>query len=149
MFTLRHRVLIASGVLRDPLASSEPDVRLDRPVAGGKSLRVCVGVTGRGTYDLDGAAATFPSIHASGVVRGAQFSLLLTRSGTPVGSLPTAFRRASVFRPSWVGPWLFWVLGGLLAAAFVVVILCVHWAATADRQDAASSKSSVHSQGSP
>ena len=149
VFSLHRNALIASGRVRDPLAASEPDVRLDRPVAGGESLRVCVEVRGHGAYDLNGAAATYPSTHTTGVLRGTQFSLLLTRPGTPIGSLPRAFRRASIFRPSWIGSWLFWLLSGLLAVAFIIAITSVHWAATADREDASSPKSCVHHRGSP
>jgi hypothetical protein len=47
-------------------------------------------------------------------------SLEYMRAGTSSGwsMIPTAFSRASLFRPSWVGPWTFY-LGALLALAMI------------------------------
>ncbi|HET9125832.1 MAG TPA: hypothetical protein VFN65_13210, partial [Solirubrobacteraceae bacterium] len=51
-----------------------------------------------------------------GVAPGTQFALVLTRRATFLGSLGTAFSRASLFKPSWVGAWTFWLLLALLGS---------------------------------
>lgn len=39
-----------------------------------------------------------------------------------LSALPDVFERASVFRPGWVGPWVYWVLMGLAVAAVPVLL---------------------------
>jgi hypothetical protein len=46
--------------------------------------------------------------------------------------LPTVFRRAALFRPTWVGAWTFWLLLAGLLAAFVVGAVAVVQAAKSD-----------------
>jgi hypothetical protein len=36
--------------------------------------------------------------------------------------LPDAFRHAALFKPSWVGPWTFWVLTAIVLVAVPVVM---------------------------
>jgi hypothetical protein len=43
--------------------------------------------------------------------------LFLDRSTSTLSLIPTIFRRASLFRPSWIGPWLYWLLVAVLAGA--------------------------------
>ena len=62
-----------------------------------------------------GAGAQAPGVVADGVVPGMQFALVLTHRVTLLGSLSTAFSRAAIFRPDWVGAWTFWLLLALLA----------------------------------
>ena len=131
-----NRRVSASGLIHDPRASSEQDVRLNRPIPGGVPVRVCIRSLS-GAYELKGSGAVDPQIHATGVADGTQFSLLLTRSQTLFSSLPTAFARASIFRPDWVGPWLFWLLLALLAAAFVTAGIGIRTASDADRREPA------------
>jgi hypothetical protein len=107
---------LASGQLLHVGRSSESDVALDRTIPGGRPVHICVSVGG-GVFSLTGAAGQAPGVIAHGLAPGTQFSLALTRPGTFLGSLSTAFSRAAIFRPDWVGAWTFWLLLALLACA--------------------------------
>ena len=65
---------------------------------------------------------------------GEKFSLALLSDGdrSLLGSLPTAFSRASLWRPSWVGAWTFWVLAIALLATFGLAVVAVISAAGDD-----------------
>ena len=54
------------------------------------------------------------------------------RSQSLFSVLPTAFRRASLFKPSWVGAWTFWLLGAAILGAFALGGLAVSRASRAD-----------------
>jgi hypothetical protein len=105
---------IAAGRRTPDASVREQIVALDHPIPAGRPVQVCVGATG-GTLTVYGAGAQAADVVAHGVNPGMQFSLVLTRSSTLIGSLSTAFSRAAIFRPSWVGAWTFWLLVGLLA----------------------------------
>jgi hypothetical protein len=116
-------------------AGSEHLAALDRPIPGGVPVRVCVRST-RGTFTLLGASDE-AVVKTHDVDSDYQFALVLTRPSSFLGSLGTAFSRASVFRPRWVGTWTFWLLLGALAATFGIAWLAVSQA-SADDEDAGS-----------
>jgi hypothetical protein len=70
----------------------------------------------------------------SGQPRGQEYSLVLLSQSqrSLLAWLPTAFSRASLWRPSWVGAWTFWVLAGGLLATFALAVLAVLKAAEDD-----------------
>jgi hypothetical protein len=106
--------LIASGSRIPNASGQEQIVALDRPVRAHLAVRVCLAASG-GTLTVYGAGEQAPTVVAHGVTPGMQFALVLTQPTTPIGALSTAFARAAIFRPSWVGAWTFWLLVGLLA----------------------------------
>jgi hypothetical protein len=87
---------------------------LSNPVAGGRTVRVCVSDPG-GMLRLRGAAKGYSGVAIAGSRRTA-FSMVLLepQQHSLIGSLGIAFSRAALFRPSWVGPWTFWALLVLL-----------------------------------
>ena len=125
---------IAAGRRIPGTGVREQIVTLDHPIPAGRAVRVCVGATG-GTLTVYGAGAQAPAVAAHGVNPGMQFSLVLTRSSTLIGSLPTAFSRAAIFRPSWVGAWTFWLLVGLVACTLPLAGVAITRALAAAEPD--------------
>jgi hypothetical protein len=105
---------IATGSRTAEPAGGEQRVGLDHPIPAHRPVEVCIGAAG-GALTVLGAAAHTPDVIAHGGAPGTQFALVLTRPGTLLGSLSTAFERAAIFRPSWIGAWTFWLLVALLA----------------------------------
>jgi hypothetical protein len=124
----------ARGVLVPSAASQyEYRARLNRNLPGGRSFRVCVQATGGG-FGLWGDTAVSSRITMTGGGKGLLFSLVLWRSAgsTLLGSLPTAFARASLFKLSWLHPWVFWLLCALLLSTIVLGSVAI---GAADRED--------------
>jgi hypothetical protein len=117
--------------------SGESVVPLNRPIPAGRAVHVCVSATG-GVFSLVGDGSQVRGLTARGVSPGTQFSLVLTRPATFLGSLQTAFSRAAVFKPSWVGAWTFWLLLALLGCTVVVAGVAVARAAEDDEADESS-----------
>jgi hypothetical protein len=111
--------LTASGSRTPNPSGREQLVALDHPIPAGRAVQVCIATSG-GTLTVYGAGAQAPGVVAHGVLPGMQFALLLTHRTSLIGSLSTAFSRAAIFRPSWVGAWTFWVLAGLLACTILL-----------------------------
>jgi hypothetical protein len=132
---------VATGELAHAGASAENDVAVDHPIPAGRPLHVCVSAAG-GVFSLMGAGSQFAGVLTSGVAHDTQFSLVLTRPATFLGSLPTAFSRASVFKPSWVGAWTFWLLLAVLACAVALAGVAVVGALEEDEADESSRASS-------
>jgi hypothetical protein len=124
---------LASGPLLARPAEAQWTSRLAQTVAGGQPLQICL------TDDVSGFAVAGSGASASGLVAtgtkgGQRFSLVLLSDAdrSLFTSLPTAFSRASLWRPSWVGSWTFWVLTIALLATFGLAVLAVTSAASAD-----------------
>lgn len=123
----------ASGILRATPAGARRNVALDRTVPGGRPLRICL-ADEVGAFSLSGSPASAPGVVATGIPSGQRFSLVLltARDQSLLGSLSTAFSRASLWRPSWVGSWTFWVLMLALLASFGLGVVAVVSAAQDD-----------------
>jgi hypothetical protein len=111
---------LASGATLVNQQPSEYSAGLDDPVRAGRPLNVCLTNRGPQPLSLLGSAPVRPTVVAeeSGRSLHAEFSLVLMSAGHPseIGLLGTAFARAALWRPSWVGSWTFWLLvAGLLA----------------------------------
>ncbi len=124
---------LASGRRAIPGVENEYAVGLGRPLPAGRPLRICLTDTA-GAFSLAGAQAIHPGMVTTGkVAAGQEFSLvLLTAPRSLLGALGTAFSRASLWRPSWVGSWTFWLLAVAIVASLGVAALAVASAADAD-----------------
>ena len=122
---------LASGDI-DARATGEHLARLNTPVPGGSPLRICL-IGDLNAFSVLGWFAADRHAVMSGKNGGLQFSLsLLNNNRSLLGSLPLAFSRASLWRPSWVGPWTFWVLAIALLATFGLAAAAVASATSAD-----------------
>lgn len=131
--TVAHHVLAAGAATVGP-AQTESVVALDRVVTPHRPVVVCV-TERTGTGVLWGSPPTVPGVTATGVTPTDEFSLVLVTDpgdGSLLHWLPTAFARASLWRPSWVGGWTFWVLAVALLGSFGLGVLTVLRAADAD-----------------
>ena len=113
---------------------------LTRPVAAGQDVKVCVRNLGPGTTTFMGSTANNLSGALSIAGKPAPVAMSLVflrpRSRSLLSLLPTAFRRAALFRPTWVGAWTFWLLGFGLLLAFGLAAWAVVLACRADGRDA-------------
>jgi hypothetical protein len=125
---------IAVGTRTPDPSVREQLVGLDRRIPAGRAVRVCVRAS-RGALTVWGAGAQAPGVVTRGASPGMQFALVLTRPGTLLGSLSTAFTRAATFRPSWVGPWTFWLLVALLACTLPLAGVAITRALGEDEAD--------------
>jgi hypothetical protein len=124
---------LATGRKAAIAAPTEDLVSLDHTIAPGTPLRVCVQATGA-PFSLEGGVAAAARVRMTPGPGTNQFSLVLDHRGSFLGSLPTAFSRAAVFRPDWVGSWTFWLLMAALAATFGLGGIAVVRAAQEDEQ---------------
>lgn len=116
---------LARGQTGATPASSQLDVMLGREIRAGRRIELCAVNLGHARMVLLGAGPTDPSIklRIGGVASNRNLAVvgLRSRPRSLLASLPTAFSRASLFRPGWVGAWTFWALAGLVAVAIVLV----------------------------
>jgi hypothetical protein len=135
-----RRTLTTGQLAAFPL-EGEWQIRLARELPANVPVRICL--TGEaGTFTLVGSPAVHPNVVMTGRVTGRaspqpndeEFSLVLLSDGhqSLLSSLPLAFSRASLWRPSWVGSWTFWVLAAALVAGFGLAVLAVVRAAASD-----------------
>ena len=105
--------LISSGLVEpSPPGVPGPYVAvLGSAVERGVSVKVCV-VDAGGDLKLDGSKPGYSGAVIAGSKPRMAFSLVTLEPGMHsfLSSLSLAFSRASLFRPSWVGAWTFWVL---------------------------------------
>jgi hypothetical protein len=113
---------------------SRQRVPLDATVAAGERVAVCVHNLGRRKLALYGGpelARRGSTVEIDGRDQGTDLTLFFTTdSRSAAALLPEVFDRASLFRPAWVGPWTFWLLGALLLLA-VPALLTLALVATA------------------
>jgi hypothetical protein len=125
---------LAVGPLRAQAVEARWTGRLDHTFAPRRPVQICLHEDA-GTFTLSGA----PPVRSNVVMSGksgpaAEFSMVLLSVGrrSLLRWLPTAFKRASLWRPSWVGEWTFWVLLIALLAAFALSVRAVASAAEDD-----------------
>jgi hypothetical protein len=99
---------------------SQPSVPVGR-VAPEQPVEVCIRNGGQRKAALYGgvtAAAPGSGARVAGAETGADLTLVFERAErrSMLATVPDIFRRASAFRPGWVGSWTFWLLAGLLGA---------------------------------
>lgn len=124
---------LAAGRLRAIALENRWTARLDRAVAAHRPVRICLREN-TGVFTLSGSPAVRSDVAMSGRPGGQEYSLVLLSQSqhSLLAWLPTAFSRASLWRPSWVGSWTFWMLAGGLLATFGLAVLAVANAAGED-----------------
>jgi hypothetical protein len=90
-------------------------------VRDSQRVEVCLQNAGKRTVTLYGnsaEAAAGTDARMGGHVLAADLTLIFLRDEprSLLSLVPAVFERASVFRPSWVGPWTFWILSAFLFA---------------------------------
>lgn len=115
---------IATGRIRSAYNGNfDPTFNLDAAVAAEQRVSVCLRSAGPEQVTLLGENKTVA------------FLFLRRHPESLLSLLPTMFRRAALFRPSWVGPWTFWLLLGGLLAAFAPAGVAVVHAARSDARE--------------
>ncbi len=91
--------------------SSHFRVPLDRLVPAGPAMLVCIGTSGAATLTLIGSSTSPYTGHLLGSP-GAAAAFVFDRAHprSLLLSLPTALRRAGIFKFSWFGTWAAWLL---------------------------------------
>jgi hypothetical protein len=130
----RSRRPLASGTIQATTGGAL-HATLSRTVPAATRVRICL--TSRfNTFSLAGAPVAAGDVAMTGPGHDLAFSLALERDHLSLlGSLPTAFGRASLFKLSWLGSWTFWVLAIALLASFGVAVVAVASAAGEDDAD--------------
>lgn len=135
-----HSLLGAARLPAGYVGPSSPEPAVTPAVPPGTAVSVCLRSDGPGRVNLVG---DIPNTR-SGVLtvdgRREQDALALyflrPHPVSLLSQVPAIFSRAMLFRPSWVGPWTFWVLALMLLGTFGVAMFAV---AQAQREDARSS----------
>ena len=124
---------VASGSGEAVAQEGQWTVRLASSVPGGQPLQICL-TEDAGAFSLAGSAVSAPGVAVTGIPAGQRFSLVLLsdRDHSLLGSLSLAFSRATLWRPSWVGAWTFWVLALVLVTTFGLAVVAVVRAAGDD-----------------
>ena len=131
--------VLTSGRVATTFTAYRWSARLRRTVPGGRRLRVCV-VARVDEVELTGDPSQHANIAIDGsrttqAPNGLEYALVFIsdHGHTFFNSLPLAFSRAKLFRPSWVGSWTFWVFLGALLATFCLGAVAIRAAADADQ----------------
>ncbi len=111
--------------------------RFSEDLPAGQKTQVCMFNSGSSSVLLMGSAPSdLSGLLKPGIGDGHYGALamrfLTTRSQPLLSVLPTAFSRAALFRPGWVGAWTFWVLAVALLGAFGFAAFAVNRAGGAD-----------------
>jgi hypothetical protein len=108
-------------------------VRLTGSVAGAYEVSACVKNVGPGAVVVNPGPR--PPAALRGAARIANFSVTLSREPdrSLLELLPTAFRRAELFKPGFFGPWTFWLL--LVALVAGVPLLLARALVLAEREE--------------
>lgn len=128
------RDVLASGELEAVGNPSEYTVRLSQTVPKDRPLRVCL-TEHLNSFILLGTPGVHHNVVLSGI--GSEFALALVNDShrSLLSWLPTAFSRASLWRPSWVGSWTFWILAAALLTTFGIGAAAVASAAAEDDEE--------------
>jgi hypothetical protein len=104
--------------------SFAPTASLNATVPASSQISVCVANVGPRRVLLLGA----------GVGAGSQVAFLFLRRhpASLLSLVPSVLRRAALFRPSWLGPWTFWLLTAGLLLGFVIGAIAVAKAVQSD-----------------
>jgi hypothetical protein len=134
------RSVVATGSSRVSDRPSAHTTILHGSIRDGRKITVCVANGGDADYSLVGSPSIDPTVamRVDGKRSALQFSLALLGSPTnTLSQLHTAFRRASLFRPAWVGVWTYWaLLAGLVFAAAACGAALIAAARTDEREAA-------------
>lgn len=131
------RRLAAGRIATTPTPTGEVTIGFGpRSVPRGTRFAVCLRNVATERLSLEGGPPTGESgsLEISGTRQRAAIALLFLRPHPPtlLALIPTVFRRASLFKLGWVGPWTFWLLLAGLLGAFAVAGVAVAEAVRAD-----------------
>jgi hypothetical protein len=139
----RSGAILASGRIHAIAQENEWTTHLGHTISGAVPLRICL-LDDAGVFTLSGSPAVHPKLVMTGTVvqqefgkpHDQEFSLVLLDGDRSLfSSLPLAFSRAALWRPSWVGSWTFWVLAACLFGTFGLGVVAVASAASVDEED--------------
>jgi hypothetical protein len=106
-------------------------------IAAGARIAVCVRNAGPGPIAVLGSP---PATLAGEVDEQGQsvielgFSFLRSEPASVIGETATIVERASLFKPGWAGPWLFWLLLAAVAAGVPLLLVAAVRAAYASER---------------
>ena len=112
-------VILSVGRLAPGYPDNSTQTVRVKPVRAGQRVAVCILNRGNRPLALYGGpalAARTSSATFAGKDLGTDITLVFLRrhSVRLLAMLPTIFRRAALFHPTWVGAWSFWLLGAAL-----------------------------------
>jgi hypothetical protein len=110
--------------------------KLRSTVAGDQRVTVCVSDRG-GELKLRGSTSGYSGVSIAGSqpLRAFAMVALEPEQHSLLGSLGLAFSRASLFRPSWVRPWTFWILLILLLGTLPLAAVAIASAMRSESND--------------
>lgn len=126
------RRVLSEGQLNPGTRNTEWVVPLNRSVGHATPVRVCV-ADARGSFALWGSGSQHADIVSTGRGAGLEFSLVLFDDRRSfLGSLGLAFSRAALWRFSWAGSWMYWLLTVALLGTLAIGVAAVTSAAADD-----------------
>jgi hypothetical protein len=123
--TASGRVLGAGSVGAGYLDGTPQTAELDRVVGPASHIAVCIRNDGAEPMFIYGSEnVTSSGTITAGAPGGIDLDLRFLRADPPTfaASLPDVFERAALFRPAWVGAWVYWALLALLVLAAPVLL---------------------------
>jgi len=141
------RTLMSTGLveLSSPGVAGPYTATLKPEVARDVQVSVCV-VDASGKLRLQGYNPGYAGAAIVGSTPRKAFALVGLESGehSLLGSLSLAFSRASLFRPSWVGAWAFWLLLVLLLGTLPLGAFAIAAAIRSENDEDSSVSGSEH-----
>jgi hypothetical protein len=129
---------VTAGRARGKVAPGYPDnsaveASLDQVAPGGR-IDLCVTNVGDSRVALFGSPPDTapPYLGDPNLEPELGVTFLRNESSSMAALVPTAFERASLFRPAWVGPWTFWALLALVAAGVPALLMAAYRSAVTD-----------------
>jgi hypothetical protein len=118
---------LARGTIAGGYSAGTDQTAFVGPVTADRKIGVCVRNLGKRREILYGnlGGAALPSTARMGqreLDNDMTVVFLKRDSDSMLGRLAEVFDRASVFRPGWVGPWVFWVLTALVLAGVPLLL---------------------------
>ena len=134
-----RRVLVARRITTSPTLTGELTIPFGATtIRKGTRITVCVRNAGPHKVVFEGGPPTSNSgtFEISGRHHRMAIALLFLRPHPPtlLSLLPTVFKRASLFKLSWVGAWTFWLLCAAMICAFALAAAAVADAAKAEAE---------------
>ena len=116
----RTRAQVAGATLGDGHPENKPTtIRLDRTVRKGRPIDVCFRNLGAWKLAFFSGPASdnepsFGTLDGKFIHSDVLIDFVRSKPRTTLDMVPDIFRRASLFHPSWVGAWTFWLLSAVL-----------------------------------
>ena len=133
------QVLVARKITTSPTLTGELTIPLGATTIRKRTrITVCVRNAGARKIAFEGGPPTSNSgtFEISGRHHREALALLFVRPHPPtlLSLLPTVFKRASLFKLSWVGAWTFWVLSAAMICTFGLAAAAIAGAVQAEAE---------------